>query len=82
MPPCRGWLLNSVPSWPAPAVVWLDRGMATVLQVRVPTTARPVPATMGALAVITIVAMGCFYNLNEKMYVRIIEEIDARKRQR
>jgi GPH family glycoside/pentoside/hexuronide:cation symporter len=36
----------------------------------------------GALAVITIVAMGCFYNLNEKMYVRIIEEIDARKRQR
>jgi transposase len=35
-------------------VVWLDRGMATVLQVRVPTTARPVPATMGALAVITI----------------------------
>jgi transposase len=35
-------------------VVWLDRGMAIVLQVRVPTTARPVPATMGALAVITI----------------------------
>jgi transposase len=34
--------------------VWLDRGMTTVLQVRVPTTARPVPATMGALAVITI----------------------------
>jgi hypothetical protein len=25
----------------APAVVWLDRGMATGLQVRVPTTARP-----------------------------------------
>ena len=43
-----------MPSRPAPAVVWLDRGMATVLQVRVPTTARPVPATMGALAVITI----------------------------
>jgi transposase len=35
-------------------VVWLDRGMAIVLQVRVPTTAVPVPATMGALAVITI----------------------------
>ncbi len=35
----------------------------------------------GALAVVTIVAMGCFYNLNEKMYVRIIDEIDARKRQ-
>jgi transposase len=52
--PPLGWLLNSVPSWPAPVVVWLDRGMATVLQVRVPTTARPVPATMGALAVITI----------------------------
>src|SRR5829696_7291524 len=52
--PPSGWLLNSVPSWPAPAVVWLDRGMAIVLQVRVPTTARPVPATMGALAVITI----------------------------
>jgi hypothetical protein len=52
--PPLGWLLNSVPSWPAPAVVWLDRGMATVLQVRVPTTARPVPATMGVLAVITI----------------------------
>ena len=33
----------------------------------------------GALAVITIVAMGCFYNLNEKMYVRIVEEIEARK---
>lgn len=32
-----------------------------------------------ALAVITIVAMGCFYNLNEKMYVRIVEEIEARK---
>ena len=52
--PPLGWLLNSVPSRPAPVVVWLDRGMATVLQVRVPTTARPVPATMGALAVITI----------------------------
>ena len=33
-----------------------------------------------ALAVITIVAMGCFYSLNEKMYVRIVEEIEARKR--
>ena len=32
------------------------------------------------LAVITIVAMGCFYNLNEKMYVRIVEEIELRKR--
>ncbi|CAK6491536.1 Putative 2,3-dihydroxypropane-1-sulfonate exporter [Pantoea sp. Nvir] len=32
-----------------------------------------------ALAVITIVAMGCFYNLNEKMYVRIVEEIETRK---
>lgn len=31
------------------------------------------------LAVITIIAMGCFYNLNEKMYVRIVEEIEARK---
>ena len=31
-------------------------------------------------AVITIVAMGCFYNLNEKMYVRIVEEIELRKR--
>src|SRR5215218_3826516 len=41
--PPSGWLLNSVPSWPAPVVVWLDRGMATVLQVRVPTTARPCP---------------------------------------
>ncbi|MBZ3661381.1 MFS transporter [Salmonella enterica subsp. enterica serovar Kentucky] len=30
------------------------------------------------LAVITIIAMGCFYNLNEKMYVRIVEEIEAR----
>ena len=30
-------------------------------------------------SVITIVAMGCFYNLNEKMYVRIVEEIEARK---
>ena len=50
-----GWLINSVPSWPAPAVVWLDRGMATtVVQVRVPTTARPCPGHMGALAVITI----------------------------
>lgn len=29
------------------------------------------------LAVITIIAMGCFYNLNEKMYVRIVEEIEA-----
>ena len=27
-----------------------------------------------ALAVVTIVAMGCFYSLNEKMYVRIVEE--------
>jgi len=52
--PPSGWLLNSVPSRPAPAVVWLDRGMTTVLQVRVPTTAHPCPATMGALAVITI----------------------------
>ncbi|EOU3614820.1 glycoside-pentoside-hexuronide (GPH):cation symporter [Escherichia coli] len=33
-----------------------------------------------ALAVVTIVAMGCFYSLNEKMYVRIVEEIEARKR--
>lgn len=33
-----------------------------------------------ALAVVTIVAMGCFYNLNEKMYVRIVEEIAMRKR--
>ncbi|MWP35603.1 sugar transporter, partial [Escherichia coli] len=24
--------------------------------------------------------MGCFYSLNEKMYVRIVEEIEARKR--
>ena len=31
-------------------------------------------------SVITIVAMGCFYNLNEKMYVRIVEEIELRKR--
>ncbi|RVR98397.1 sugar transporter, partial [Klebsiella pneumoniae] len=23
---------------------------------------------------------GCFYNLNEKMYVRIVEEIELRKR--
>ncbi|WP_441294266.1 hypothetical protein, partial [Citrobacter portucalensis] len=23
--------------------------------------------------------MGCFYNLNEKMYFRIVEEIEARK---
>ncbi|VFT71873.1 putative transporter [Escherichia coli] len=30
-----------------------------------------------ALAVVTIVAMGCFYSLNEKMYVRIVEEIEA-----
>ncbi len=29
-----------------------------------------------ALAVVTIVAMGCFYSLNEKMYVRIVEEIE------
>ncbi|MCV5854096.1 sugar transporter, partial [Escherichia coli] len=28
----------------------------------------------------TIVAMGCFYSLNEKIYVRIVEEIEARKR--
>jgi transposase len=54
MPPPEGWLLNSVPNRPAPVVVWLDRGMETVLQVRVPATAVPVPATMGALAVITI----------------------------
>ena len=33
-----------------------------------------------ALAVVTIVAMGCFYSLNEKVYVRIVEEIEARKR--
>mgnify|MGYP002138891625 FL=1 len=30
-------------------------------------------------SVITIVAMGCFYNLNEKMYVRIVAEIEQRK---
>lgn len=33
-----------------------------------------------ALAVVTIIAMGCFYNLNEKMYIRIVGEIEARKR--
>jgi GPH family glycoside/pentoside/hexuronide:cation symporter len=33
-----------------------------------------------ALAVASIVAMGCFYNLNEKMYVRIVAEIEIRKR--
>jgi len=31
------------------------------------------------LAVITIVAMGCFYNLNETMYMRIVKEIELRK---
>ncbi|HBR3928157.1 TPA: sugar transporter [Klebsiella pneumoniae] len=33
-----------------------------------------------ALAVITIVAMGCFYTLDEKLYVRIVAEIETRKR--
>jgi len=33
-----------------------------------------------ALAVATIIAMGCFYNLNEKMYVKIVDEIESRKR--
>ncbi|MGK7287749.1 MFS transporter [Buttiauxella agrestis] len=33
-----------------------------------------------ALAVVTIIAMGGFYNLNEKMYVRIVGEIESRKR--
>ncbi|MDM2736216.1 MFS transporter [Citrobacter sp. Ct235] len=33
-----------------------------------------------ALAVVTIIAMGCFYDLNEKMYIRIVGEIEARKR--
>lgn len=33
-----------------------------------------------ALAVVTIVAMVCLYNLNEKMYVRIVAEIETRKR--
>jgi GPH family glycoside/pentoside/hexuronide:cation symporter len=33
-----------------------------------------------ALALTTIVAMGCFYNLNETMYVKIVGEIEARKR--
>ncbi|WP_256742208.1 glycoside-pentoside-hexuronide (GPH):cation symporter, partial [Cronobacter sakazakii] len=32
------------------------------------------------LAVVTIVAMGFFYNLNEKMYVRIVDELENRKR--
>lgn len=33
-----------------------------------------------ALAVLAMITMGCFYNLNEKMYIRIVEEIEARKR--
>ncbi|EPN9384279.1 MFS transporter [Cronobacter malonaticus] len=32
------------------------------------------------LTVVTIVAMGFFYNLNEKMYVRIVDELENRKR--
>lgn len=32
------------------------------------------------LAIVAIVAVGCFYSLDEKIYVRIVEEIEVRKR--
>ena len=35
------------------------------------------PCVLAAIAMLT---MGCFYNLNEKMYMRIVEEIETRKR--
>ena len=31
------------------------------------------------LAILAMITMGCFYSLNEKMYIRIVEEIEARK---